>query len=127
MTTEDSALGTVKHWQDCVDVYDFLEQVRRRPRMWLPGGSLEHPRSLLIGYRIALAVHAIDEPFAFWPEEGFTHWLREHYGICSSLAWSAEIERRTPSGSTPIDEFFRLLDHYRRDAAEPERAGGDMR
>ncbi|MFH8890507.1 barstar family protein [Streptomyces sp. NPDC017949] len=116
MPTEDSPQNSVKHWQDCIDVYDFLEQIRLRPGVWLPGGSLRHLEAVLTGYRVALGVHAIDESFDFWPEERFTKWLHERRGTSSSLGWAAEIERTTPPDSTPIEEFFRLLDEYRRAA-----------
>lgn len=33
MPTEDSPRLTAKHWQDCTDVYDFLDQIRLRPGM----------------------------------------------------------------------------------------------
>ncbi|WP_181011016.1 hypothetical protein [Streptomyces sp. SM13] len=113
MPTEDVPGPTAKHWQDCTDVYDFLDQIRLRPGMWLPGGSLPHLQSMLTGYRVALGVHSVDEPWAFWPEDDFSRWLRECHGIDSSLTWAAEIERNTPDGSTPVEEFFRLLDAYR--------------
>ncbi|MEV5283192.1 barstar family protein [Streptomyces sp. NPDC052811] len=118
MPTEESPHNAVKHWQECSGVYDFLEQVRLRPGMWLPGGSLQHLQSILTGYRVALAVHSAHEPFGFWPEEDFINWLHKHYGISSSLTWAAEIERHTPAGSTAVDEFFRLLEHFRRDAPQ---------
>ncbi|MEE1798066.1 MULTISPECIES: hypothetical protein [unclassified Streptomyces] len=38
--------------------------------------------------------------------------------MSGSLTWVAEIERRTPADSTPLDEFFRLLDDFRRDAPQ---------
>ncbi|MET7276569.1 hypothetical protein ABZS59_36275 [Streptomyces flaveolus] len=117
MSTEHLRHATVKHWQDCTDVYDFLEQIRLRPGMWLPSGQLRDLQLILIGYRVALGVHSIDEPFAFWPEADFTRWLREKHGISSSLGWAAEIESRTTAETTPVDEFFRLLDGYRRDIA----------
>ncbi|MFJ8694210.1 barstar family protein [Streptomyces roseolilacinus] len=118
MSTEDLPASTAKHWRDCTDVYDFLDQIRLRPGMWLPGGSLQHLQSMLTGYRVALGVHSVDEPWAFWPEDDFNRWLCEHRGIASSLTWAAEIERNTPDGSTPVEEFFRLLDAYRSDAAQ---------
>ncbi|MEU8136522.1 barstar family protein [Streptodolium elevatio] len=118
MPTEDSPDDAFKPWQECSDVYDFLEQIRLRPGMWLPGGSLQHLQSILTGYGVALAVHSCTEPFAFWPEQDFSTWLQEHYGISSSLTWVAEIERHTPADSTPVDEFFRLLNAFRRDTAE---------
>ncbi|MBT2479449.1 barstar family protein [Streptomyces sp. ISL-94] len=124
MPTEDSPQNTVKHWQDCTDVYDFLDQIRLRPDMWLPGGSLRHLEAVLTGYRVALGVHAIDEPFDFWPEERFTQWLHERRGTPSSLGWAAEIERSTPPDSTPVAEFFQLLDAFRREAATQSAPDG---
>jgi hypothetical protein len=118
MPTEDSPVNAVKHWQECSDVYDFLKQIRLRPGMWLPDGSLQHLQSIFTGYRVALAVHSSHEPFAFWPERDFISWLHEYYGISSSLTWAAEIERLTPADSTPVNEFFRLLDNFRRDTIQ---------
>ncbi|MEU1472394.1 hypothetical protein ABZ434_29745 [Streptomyces sp. NPDC005761] len=117
MPTEDSPRLTAKHWQDCTDVYDFLDQIRLRPGMWIPGGSLLHLQSLLTGYRVALGVHGIEEPFAFWPQDDFNRWLQEQRGLAGSLTWAAEIELSTPVGSTPVEEFFRLLDDFRRENA----------
>lgn len=117
MPTDNDPQSTVKHWQECTDAYDFLEQIRLRPGMWLPDGSLLHLQSILNGYQAALGVHSIGEPFDFWPDGHFSQWLRQHHGISSSLGWAAEIERNTPDGSTPVEEFFRLLGEYRRHAA----------
>jgi hypothetical protein len=118
MPTEDIPGPTARYWQDCRDVYDFLDQIRLWPGMWLPGGSLQHLQSMLTGYRVALGVHSVDEPWAFWPEDDFSRWLREYHGIDSSLTWAAEIERNTPDGSNPVEEFFRLFDDYRNEAAQ---------
>lgn len=123
MPTEDSAPPTAKHWQDCTDVYDLLEQIRLRPSTWVPGGSLLHLQSLLTGYRAALGVHGVEEPFAFWPEDDFNRWLHERRGITGSHTWAAEIERNTPVGSTPVEEFFRLLDAYRSERAQDSAPG----
>ncbi|MFD9721742.1 hypothetical protein [Streptomyces sp. NPDC059076] len=110
MPTEDRPQNTVKHWQDCTDAYDFLEQIRLRPGMWLPGGSLEHLQAMLLGYQVAVSVHSAHEEFSFWR---FNQWLKEHLGSSASYSWAADIERSTPEGSTPVSEFFRLLDIYR--------------
>ncbi|MGW2251990.1 hypothetical protein ACWCXH_17575 [Kitasatospora sp. NPDC001660] len=127
MPTGDRARNNAKHWAECADVYDFLEQVRLRPGMWLPGGSLRHLEAMLIGYRVALGVHSVDEPFDFWPEDSFKAWLWQHLGRHSALGWAAEIERETPKTSTPVAEFFRLLDAFRAEqdhsAARPVAGG----
>ncbi|MBZ4319961.1 barstar family protein [Streptomyces huiliensis] len=118
MPTEDLPSRTVKHWQDCADAYDFLDQIRLRPGMWLPGGSLHDLQSMLIGYQVALGVHSIGEPCDFWPGGAFSQWLGTHLGGGSALGWAADIERHTPDGSTPVEEFFRLLDAYRSEAKQ---------
>ncbi|MFD9100551.1 barstar family protein [Streptomyces virginiae] len=117
MPIDDSPRTIAKHWQDCTDVYDFLEQIRLRPGVWLPGGSLQHLQSVLIGYQAALGVHSIGEPFDFWPDGRFAQWLCDQHAVSASMGWAAEIERTTPDGSTPVEEFFRLLGDYRRHAA----------
>lgn len=118
MPTEDSPVLTVKHWQDCTDVYDFLDRIRLRPGAWLSGGSLRDLQSMLIGYQAALGVHSINEPCDFWHGGAFSQWLGTRLGGTSPLGWAADIERNTPDGSTPVEEFFRLLDAYRSDAAQ---------
>jgi hypothetical protein len=118
MPTGDRAISSAKHRTECAGVYDFLEQVRLRPGMWLPGGSLRHLEAMLVGYRVAIGVHCVDEPFDFWPEASFEAWLWQRLGRRGALGWAAEIERGTPETSTPVAEFFRLLDAFR---AEQDR------
>ncbi|MEU3074254.1 barstar family protein [Streptomyces laurentii] len=118
MPTEDLPATTAKHWQDCTDVYDFLDQIRLRPGMWLSGGSLHDLQTMLIGYQVALGVHSIDDPCDFWHGGVFSQWLGTRLGGNSPLGWAADIERNTPDGSTPVEEFFHLLDAYRSDVAQ---------
>ncbi|MET9880994.1 barstar family protein [Actinacidiphila glaucinigra] len=118
MPTEDSPRRVAKHWQDCTNVYDFLEQIRLRPGAWLSGGSLRDLQSMLIGYQVAVGVHSITEPCDFWHGGAFSQWLGKRLGGSSPLGWAADIERNTPNGSTSVDEFFHLLDAYRSDAAQ---------
>ncbi|MFJ7281036.1 hypothetical protein [Kitasatospora sp. NPDC098663] len=117
MPLDDRSQSTPKHWQECTSVYDFLEQVRLRPGMWLPDGDLRHLQSMLIGYQVALGVHSVDESFGFWRDGPFSKWLWQRIGGSSPLGWAAEIERLTPDGSTPVEEFFRLLDVFLHDTA----------
>lgn len=118
MPTEDTPRTAAKHWRDCRDVYDLLDQIRLRPGMWLPGGSLQHLQSMLLGYQVSVDVHSIDDPCDFWHGGAFSQWLGTHLGGSSPLGWVADIERNTPDDSTPVEEFFRLLDAYRSEAAQ---------
>ncbi|MCG3040034.1 barstar family protein [Streptomyces sp. S1A] len=118
MPPESRPQDAAKHWQDCTDVYDFLDQIRLRPGMWLRGGSLRDLQTMLIGYQVALGVHSIDDPCDFWHGGAFNQWLGTRLGGTSPLGWAADIERNTPDGSTPVEEFFRLLDAYRSETAQ---------
>ncbi|MFD5425442.1 hypothetical protein [Streptomyces sp. NPDC127084] len=80
-------------------------------------------QSMLIGYQVALGVHSIDEPCGFWHGGAFSQWLGTRLGGSSPLGWAADIERNTPDGSTPVQEFFRLLDAYRSDTAQDPAPG----
>ncbi|WP_449063722.1 hypothetical protein [Planomonospora algeriensis] len=100
-------------------MYDFLEEIRHRPGMWLRGGSLRDLEAMLIGYRVALDVHGIEERFDFWPSGPFSEWLAR-YGRSSALGWAAEIERQAEPGTTPLDSFFVFLDEYRAEQGQGE-------
>ncbi|GHC38556.1 hypothetical protein GCM10010507_10170 [Streptomyces cinnamoneus] len=90
----------------------MLEQVRLRPSMWIPQGSLRDLQNILIGYATALSVHAVDEPFELSPGGPFAEWLRGRRGWSMSTGWAAAIERHA-DGEDPLAMFFLLLDEYR--------------
>ncbi|MDU8995768.1 hypothetical protein [Streptomyces mirabilis] len=97
----------------------FLEEVRLRPGMWVRHSSLQHLDSMLTGYRVALTVHGVEEPFDFWnpgSQGAFTDWLWTQPGMprASSLGWSTEIERAAERADRPAMEmFFELWDAFR--------------
>ncbi|WP_395361943.1 hypothetical protein ACHGLA_19920 [Streptomyces sp. YH02] len=110
---------------ECENVYAFLNQVRLRPGMWFRGSSLAHLDSMLLGYRVAMAVHDAEEDFPFWAPDGdtpFDTWLNERNGRASSLRWSTQIEREAEATSIPaIELFFTLLDQFRAEHQRPAR------
>jgi hypothetical protein len=112
-------VGRPKPISEFVSVFDLLDQVRLRPGMWIAGGSLRELSAMLFGYRIALEVHDIDEPFDFWPDGPFTEWLCRRLGRASSLSWAAQIEREaSPAGGEALAMFFELLDKYQATKAD---------
>ncbi|MET7692804.1 hypothetical protein ABZT06_33375 [Streptomyces sp. NPDC005483] len=120
--TDSDAPGTrrkPRRIEDLTDVYDFLEEVRLRPGMWVRNNSLQHLDSMLTGYRVALGIHDIAEPFDFWTPGSpshFSEWLCQRQGRPSSLGWAPEIEREAErSGRLAMEMFFELLDEFRAD------------
>ncbi|MDQ0762720.1 hypothetical protein [Streptomyces canus] len=106
-----------RHLEDLTDVYDFLEEVRLRPGMWVHHSSLQHLDSMLTGYRVALGIHDIAEPFDFWipgSQGRFTEWLWQRLGRHSPLGWAVEIQHEAErSGRPAMQMFFELLDEFR--------------
>ncbi|MCX4763276.1 hypothetical protein OG562_20345 [Streptomyces sp. NBC_01275] len=117
MTETHKARPAPRQLDELTDVYDFLEEVRLRPSMWVRRSSLQHLDSMLTGYRVALGVHDITEPFDFWNPGGqcrFSDWLWQRLGHNSSSGWAVEIERTAEQAGRPAMEvFFELLDEFR--------------
>ncbi|MEU1005490.1 hypothetical protein [Streptomyces tibetensis] len=117
MAEAEKALSAHERLSAMRDVYDLLDEVRLRPGMWVRDRSLRHLDSMLVGYRIALAVHGGEEPFDFWSPGGqspFSLWLERRMGEQTSLGWSTVIERSAEAaGRPPMELFFELLDEFR--------------
>ncbi|MET8722711.1 hypothetical protein [Streptomyces misionensis] len=108
-----------RHLTELANVYEFLDEIRLRPGMWLRGDSLRDLASILIGYRAAMAVHGVEEDFAFWSpgtQGPFAEWLWQRLGRHSSLGWAVELEHEAQEAGVPaVGLFFSLLDEYRRE------------
>ncbi|MFJ1981576.1 hypothetical protein [Streptomyces albogriseolus] len=119
MTETMGPIRQPRQLTELTDVHGFLDEVRLRPGVWLPGGSLKHLESLLIGYRAAMVVHGIEGDFDFWSpgtQGPFVEWLWHRLGRHSPLGWATEIEREAEATGVPaIELFFSLFDEYRAD------------
>ncbi|MFF7866294.1 hypothetical protein ACFZCT_07520 [Streptomyces qaidamensis] len=123
MTEAEMARRTPRQLAEMRDVYDLLEEVRLRPGMWVRGSSLQHLHSMLLGYRVALAVHGAEESFDFWTpgnQSPFDAWLTKRMDEHTSLGWSAVIEREAEAtGRSAMELFFELLDEFRAGRDQP--------
>ncbi|MEV4456161.1 hypothetical protein [Microbispora sp. NPDC049633] len=123
MTDVEKTRRPVRKPSELHDVYEFLEEVRLRPGMWVRRSSLQHLDSMLVGYRLAAEIHGIDEPFDFFNGGPFAEWLWKRldmpYG--SALGWAVEIERAAEKSNTPpMEMFFALLDEFRAEHTRPQ-------
>lgn len=116
MTELTSGRPEIRKPSELCDVYEFLDQVRLRPGMWVRRSSLQHLDSMLVGYAIATEIHDSEESFDFWNGGPFSQWLwtRMKLAYPSALGWAVEIERAAESaGTPPMEMFFSLLDEFR--------------
>lgn len=108
-------MATVPTWKHnrVANVFDWLDEVRRRPSMYVRAESaaddLEH---LLWGYETALHVHGVDEDT---PRFGrtFLAWVRLRRDWVMSMGWAHAVSREAKKRQTPLELFFELVDEYR--------------
>lgn len=95
------------------NVFEWLDEVRERPGLYLVTGTLGELETLVRGYDLALGEHCLLEGV---PTMGrhFSSWLRLRERWSLSCGWAKAIEQRTKPGQSPLELFFRLVDKYRR-------------
>lgn len=116
MTESTGKRRAPKPLNELHDVYDFLDEVRLRPGMFVPRSSLTHLQSMLYGYRFALEIHSSQTMTDFDHLGPFSEWLWPRLGMqyTSALGWAVEIERAAEAAGAPaMDMFFELLDEFR--------------
>ena len=95
------------------NVFDWLDEVRARPGMYLRGGSLLDLESKVYGYYAGLASHGIVEPVPAM-DHHFASWLYHRTRWSMSCGWGAGIADRHKRPERAVAAFFRLVDGYRR-------------
>jgi transcriptional regulator with XRE-family HTH domain len=103
---ETSRYYTRPRWRHA---FDWLDEVRHRPAIFLRDGSLRELETLVLGYLTAQDVHGIDEGV---PSLGrhFGTWLRLKTGWSLAAGWAYAIETNS---AEPLERFFAFMDSYR--------------
>ena len=92
---------------------DSLDQVRRRPAMYLGRKSLRDLASWLHGYRHALFAHGLlADGMEDW-FHSFDEFVQDRYDWHDVGGWAGKIAYRYWDDDAAFDEFFRLLDEFR--------------
>ena len=98
---------------DVRSLFDWLEQARQRPGMFVRGHALRELESQCTGWEAALSAHGIDEPGAGFNAR-FRDWLRATHGMSVARGWAEAIRREAASDEEAWGRFFALLDGFRR-------------
>ena len=95
-----------------LDLYEFLQKVKQRQRMYLGTETLNELEIICYGYSNALYAHQIEEVGTDFSVE-FGSWLCQKYEWAGNARWSDEIVRHAGSEQAGIDHFFELMDEYK--------------
>jgi len=95
------------------DLYDFFEEVKKRPPMYLCRVSIFDLHSCYTGYHIArrllkLPISKQEKDF-----EEFTPWLQKKFGIQANRSWAIIIFFHSYDERDAITEFFELLEEFK--------------
>src|SRR5262245_9420249 len=96
------------------NVFTWLDEIRRRPAMFL--GETSTPvdviQTLLCGYYAALSVHGIVEPVPAMTHH-FSSWLRLRTSWPMACGWAVAITDHC-EGDRALPRFFDFVDEYRK-------------
>ena len=100
--------------------YDLLEQIRKRPTLYLPRQSIFDLQAFYYGYDFArlksgLAVTDEDKEFG-----EFLEWLRQICPVKTNHAWANLIFFYSIDERDALDKFFGLLDDFKTYKANSE-------
>ena len=97
------------------DIYDYLQQVKERPGMFVAEHSLEQLSMLLQGYEACLWSHDLEEEVEGRPfhTSSFGEWLREEKGWSTSCGFAHAIGHEVSDPEEAMALFFTLLGAYR--------------
>lgn len=93
-----------------MDLYDILQQIRKRPKMFLARCSLKYLNTFLNGY-VKCMNHTDPEcNYKFYP--GFQEFIQKRYNITTEKHWVDIIEFYNLDDEIAFEEFFKLLDEF---------------
>ena len=98
---------------DVRSLFDWLDEARQRPGMFVREKSLVELESQCTGWEAALAAHGIDEPGAGFNAR-FRDWLRAEHGMSVARGWADAILRESDGDvQAAWKRFFELLGAFR--------------
>jgi hypothetical protein len=94
------------------NVFDWLDDIRQKPSMYLRHSSLTELNSLIWGYYVALRVHSIVESVPSMNRH-FLFWLYYRTSWSMSGGWDTAINERYPNREEALAIFFKWAYEYR--------------
>lgn len=106
------------------DFYELLDEIRKRPTLYLPRYSIFDLQAFYYGYDFARRrsnVAKLEEDVRFGE---FLDWLRQICPIKTNHGWANLLFFYSMDERDALDKFFGLLDDFRAQKAEAEIESG---
>ena len=95
-------------------IYAWLEEVRKRPGMFVTdGNNLADLETLIWGYHMALKQHGIIEKGPKFETRDFIQWLHVQTGTGGALGWSNILNEKYPNPELAFQKFWEYIEEYK--------------
>jgi hypothetical protein len=94
------------------DYYDLLQQIQKKPGLYIGGPSISSLYMFLTGYQFAR--RQLNIPLSAQEREfrEFQPWLQEKFGTTTSQSWSQLILFHAVDERDAFERFFMLLEEF---------------
>lgn len=95
-----------------MDLYDLIENIRKRPSLYLGKPSLEHLQVFLDGYSFARRQLKIPPSQQEREFEEFQTWTEEKFNQQNTQSWTKIILFYSENEKMALERFFELFDEF---------------
>jgi hypothetical protein len=97
-----------------VGIYKLLENIKKRPKMYIGSLSITKLHMLLMGYSMAKMEVSLNKTIEESAElREFQDWIQEKYDILDSKSWANIILENSTGEEEAFNNFFELFDEFR--------------
>jgi len=95
-----------------LDLYDLIENIQKRPAMYLGQADLTHLGAFLAGYFFARRQIGIPETQQEQEFAAFQAWIEQKFKVSYSQPWEKIIRFFSPDETTSLQQFFILFNEF---------------
>ncbi len=96
-----------------LDLYDLIENIEKRPAMYLGQADLTHLGAFLAGYFFARRQFGIPETQQEQEFSEFQAWVERKFNVNYSQPWEKIIRFFSPDETTSLQQFFVLFHEFK--------------
>ncbi len=95
-----------------LDLYDLIQNIEKRPAMYLGQADLTHLGAFLAGYFFARRQSGIPETLQEQQFSEFQAWIEQKFNVSYSQPWEKIIRFFSPDESLSFQQFFTLFNEF---------------
>jgi recombinational DNA repair protein (RecF pathway) len=94
-------------------IYDLLENIKKRPKMYIGSLSITKLHMLLMGYSIGKMEENLNKIGEESKLQEFQQWIQDKYNVLASKSWATIILENSTNEEDAFNKFFELFNEFR--------------